>query len=65
MLGDGLAALTSACESRLALDQMMTESSSFYVPLITSIHIYAEYKNVPNSSSLHYIDCLCESIGEI
>lgn len=44
MLGDGLAALTSACESRLALDQIMTESSPLYVPLITSIHLYAKYK---------------------
>lgn len=37
MLGDGLAVLTSACESRLALNQMMTESLPLYVPLITSI----------------------------
>lgn len=60
--GDGLAVLTSVCESRLALDQMMTESLS--VPLITSIHIYFEYTNVPNISSLHFIECLCESTGE-
>lgn len=37
MLGDGLVALTSACESRLALDQIMTEPLPLYVPLIISL----------------------------
>ena len=65
MLGDGLAAFTSACVSRLALDQMMTESLPLYVLLITSIHIHTEYKDALNISSFHYIDYLRESLEKI
>lgn len=52
MLGDGLAALTSACESWLALDEMMTEFPPTLCPSYY-IRIYAEYKNVPNTGSFH------------
>lgn len=52
VLGDGLAALTSACESRLALDQMKTESSILYVPLITT-HI--KMFPTPAHITLHWV----------
>lgn len=52
MLGDSLAALTSACERRLALDHIMTESPPTLCPSYY-IHIYAEFRNVLNTGSFH------------